>query len=77
MTPAVVTPTMAATSAIAPIAIRSDIITIAPAAVTDAIGFVIISPVTVPAAISPAITNPFHCTACRGQDKQAESDSRP
>jgi len=77
MSPAVVAAAVTASAAaIAAIAVRSDVITVPPAAVSDAIGFVIIRPVTVPAAISPAITGPLHCTAGRGQDKKAESDSR-
>jgi hypothetical protein len=74
MAAAIVTATAAA---IAAVAVRSDVITVPPAAVTDAIGFVIIRPVTVSAAISPAIADPVHGAARGGQDKKAERDSRP
>jgi hypothetical protein len=79
MAAAVVTPAMAAAivtataAAIAAVAVGSDVITVPPAAVTDAIGFVIIRPVTVSAAITHAING----AASRSQDKKAEGNNRP
>jgi hypothetical protein len=77
MSAAVAAPIVAApvAAAIAAIAVGSDVITVPPAAVTDAIGFVIICAVTVPVAISAAIADPIHGAARRGQHKKAESDN--
>ncbi len=79
MAAAVVTPAMAAAivtataAAIAAIAVRSDVITVPPAAVPDAIGFVIIRAVTVSAAIPDTV----HGAARRRQYKKAEGESSP